>query len=97
MSPTDKPAPEVPAPRRPNPDPRRPERRPGGVASKTRRIAGWVLLVATAGFAAVAILGIWGAFEDDGSDTVWKAFTSLVVVMFAAGITVLVADRVDRD
>jgi hypothetical protein len=96
MSATEKPAPKASSPRRPNPDPPRPERRPDGVAAKTRRIAAWVLVAATLGFAGVAILGIWGVFSGDGSDVVWKAFTSLVIVMFAAGVTILVADRVDR-
>jgi membrane protein YdbS with pleckstrin-like domain len=59
-----------------------------------RRVCGYVTITSTTLFAFIAILSVWGLF--DGSDVVWRSFSSLAIIGFAALIVATVSPLIDR-
>lgn len=88
-------------------DPKEPENQPKPVVSKQtppassehtevflaiRRVTAWVMIMSAILFALVGVLAIWEVFGGSASDVVWRAFSSLAIVAFAA-LVVNVASR----
>ena len=57
-----------------------------------RRVTAWVMILSAILFAMVGILAIWEVFGDNAGDVVWRAFSSLAIIAFAA-LVVNVASR----
>ena len=57
-----------------------------------RRVTAWVMILSAILFAMIGILAIWEVFGDNAGDVVWRAFSSLAIIAFAA-LVVNVASR----
>ena len=57
-----------------------------------RRVTAWVMILSAILFAMIGILAIWEVFGDNAGDVVWRAFSSLAIIAFAA-LIVNVASR----
>lgn len=57
-----------------------------------RRITAWVMIMSAILFALVGVLAIWEVFGESAGDVVWRAFSSLAIIAFAA-LVVNVASR----
>lgn len=57
-----------------------------------RRVTAWVMILSAILFAMIGILAIWEVLGDNAGDVVWRAFSSLAIIAFAA-LVVNVASR----
>ena len=57
-----------------------------------RRITAWVMILSAILFAMIGVLAIWEVFGESAGDVVWRAFSSLAIIAFAA-LVVNVASR----
>lgn len=57
-----------------------------------RRVTAWVMIMSAILFALVGVLAIWEVFGESAGDVVWRAFSSLAIIAFAA-LVVNVASR----
>jgi hypothetical protein len=58
-----------------------------------RRTTAWVMIISATLFATVGVLAVWQVFGDYAGDIVWRAFSSLAIIAFAA-LVVNVASRI---
>jgi len=59
---------------------------------KIRRITAWTMIVSAISFALIGVLAVWQVFGNETGDIVWRAFSSLAIIAFAA-LIVNVASR----
>lgn len=64
-----------------------------GVFYAIKRATAWVMIISAIMFALVGVLAVWQVFGDDAGDVVWRAFSSLAIIAFAA-LVVNVASRI---
>ena len=57
-----------------------------------RQATAWVMIISAVSFALVGILATWQAFGPNAGDVIWRAFSSLAIIAFAA-LIVNVASR----
>lgn len=63
-----------------------------GMFVTIRRVTAWVMILSAILFAMIGILAIWDVLGDNAGDVVWRAFSSLAIIAFAA-LVVNVASR----
>lgn len=49
-----------------------------------RRVTAWVMIMSAILFALVGVLAIWEVLGESAGDVVWRAFSSLAIIAFAA-------------
>ena len=57
-----------------------------------KKATAWVMIISAMLFALVGVLAVWEVFGPHAGDVVWRAFSSLVIIAFAA-LVVNVASR----
>ena len=68
----------------------------GGTFAQIKQITAWVMILSAILFALIGVLGIWQVFGSNTGDVVWRAFSSLLVIAFAA-LIINVASRAGED
>jgi len=58
-----------------------------------KHVTAWVMIISAILFALIGVLAIWQVFGDNAGDVVWRAFSSLAIIVFAA-LVVNIASRV---
>lgn len=61
-----------------------------------RTVCAWITITSAAVFAFISILAIWDVFGKDTGDIVGRAFSSLVIIGFAALIIGLISPMLDK-
>jgi cytochrome b subunit of formate dehydrogenase len=66
-----------------------------GTFSAIKHVTAWVMIISAILFAVIGVLAIWEVFGQDAGDVIWRAFSSMAIIAFAAFI-VNIASRVSE-
>lgn len=58
--------------------------RQSGTFDKLRHVTAWVMIASATTFALVGILATWEVFGPNTGDVIWRSFSSLAIIAFAA-------------
>jgi len=67
-----------------------------GIFTQIKQITAWVMILSAVLFALIGVMGIWQVFGNNTGDVVWRAFSSLLIIAFAA-LIINVASRAGED